>query len=158
VRYLQAIYDTDKYTDELEYLEGKLKYLKFMLQKKRKNEEIDAFLNKYSPSIRSKMNSILLRDLSQETLTKTVEQIKDTKKRIKDESRNQENLLASWKKLVAELPAKAKATNNRSVSLMEDDPDIEFFNLREAYKEDLTVPEETQDSSEDDEDDEDIDI
>lgn len=73
-----------KETDELNFLRAKLEYLKFMVAKKRTDKEIDEFLKKFEKRISSRLDSIKLRQLSNEEVERTVSLIADQEKKLKD--------------------------------------------------------------------------
>ena len=78
-------------SEELEFLQKKVMYLSFMIEKKKgmwNEKEIDEFLNKItkgisnSETIRRRLNGILLRSLSEDELTRTNQKIKELTEEI----------------------------------------------------------------------------
>jgi hypothetical protein len=73
-----------KETSELNFLRAKLEYLKFMVVKKRTDKEIDEFLKKFDKPIASRLDSIKLRQLSNEEVDRTVVLIKEQEQKLKE--------------------------------------------------------------------------
>lgn len=84
---------------ELEFNRAKKVYLEFMLEKKRTENEIDAFLEKFDNKISTRLNNTLLRHLSNEELKRIVEKIKELEKKQKDLRKQTEQLENAFKKL-----------------------------------------------------------
>jgi DNA gyrase/topoisomerase IV subunit A len=117
VRLEKSKYDAQVYDEELDFLRAKLMYLKFMLAKKRSEPEIDEFFATYSTKTKNRLERILLRDLSQESVNRVIVLIKEMEKKLIDEKKVSEKLTISHAKLVSSLPQRSKATRNRSVDL-----------------------------------------
>jgi DNA gyrase/topoisomerase IV subunit A len=118
VRLEKSTYDLGVYNDELEFLKAKLEYLKFMLAKKRSDTEIETFLSAYVSKTKSRLERILLKDLSNEVLNKTSDLIKEMIKTIAEETKRKSDLEASLDKLQKETPIYSKSTKNtRSIDL-----------------------------------------
>lgn len=118
VRLEKSTYDLDVYNSELEFLKAKVEYLKFMLVKKRAEAEIDMFLSSYNGKIKSRLERILLRDLSVEVQAKTEDLAIDMAATIIKEKALQQSLEESLEKLQIETPIYSKSTKNtRSVDL-----------------------------------------
>jgi len=136
VRLEKSTYDLGVYNDELEFLKAKEAYLKFMLAKKRSDKEIEMFLSAYVSKTKSRLERILLKDLSNEVLQKTGVLIKEMIETIAKETSNKASLEASLEKLEKETPVYSKRTkNSRSIDLTMEDEDeidgIEIFNGKE---------------------------
>jgi hypothetical protein len=89
-----------KETSELNFLRAKLQYLKFMLAKKRTDKEIDEFLRKFEKPITSRLDSIKLRQLSNEEVDRTVVLINEQEQKLRElikSQREQEKLVDSMK-------------------------------------------------------------
>lgn len=69
---------------ELEFLEAKLKFLIFMSQKKRTNDEIVLFLKPFEAWIRNRLESIQLIKLSSNEIELTKQKIAEAKQKAKD--------------------------------------------------------------------------
>lgn len=139
VRLQKSIHDFGVYTEELEFLRAKLEYLKFMLAKKRTEPEIDEFLSVYTSRIKGRLERILLKDLSQESIKRTEVAIKEMEKKLADEKKTRDALEKSHEALKSSLPQRSKSTRNRSVDLFlgeENEIDgIEVFNEEEELEE-----------------------
>ena len=127
VRLEKSIYDLDVYNSELEFLKAKVEYLKFMLVKKRAEAEIDMFLSSYNGKIKSRLERILLRDLSVEVQAKTEDLAIDMAATIIKEKALKQSLEESLEKLQIETPIYSKSTKNaRSVDLfMGEEPELD---------------------------------
>lgn len=127
VRLEKSVYDLDVYNSELDFLKAKAEYLKFMLATKRSDKEIETFLSAYVNRTKSRLERILLRDLSSEVLAKTGELIKEMILTIAAEETTKASLLSSLKVLQDETPIYSKSTKNaRSVDLfMEESVDLD---------------------------------
>ena len=144
VRLEKSIYDLRIYTEELEFLRAKLDYLKYMLATKRTDSEITLFLGGYVPRTRTRLERILLKDLSNEVMIKTSALITEMINTIDEENKKKASLILSSEKLKLETPIYSKSTtNNRSIDLfLEEDESpegIEVFNGRETEEE--SIPE-----------------
>jgi len=118
VRLEKSVYDLGVYNEELEFLKAKLDYLKFMLAKKRSDTEIEVFLSAYTNRIKGRLERTLLRDLSNETVLKVQELIKEMIATIKKEEATKKAFEESLEKLKTETPIYSKRTsNNRSIDL-----------------------------------------
>lgn len=76
-------YFLDQTNWELEFNRAKKVYLEFMLEKKRKETEIDSFLSKFDKKISGRLNGILLRHLNAEELQRVINKIKELEKKQK---------------------------------------------------------------------------
>lgn len=119
---------------DLEFLEAKLKFLIFMSQKKRQNNEIVQFLNKFAKWISQKLSQIQIVKLSSDHIKETENLIKEIKAKIRETKKAIIKQKAVVKKITAELKkAKSaslipKAIASKSISV---DPEIEVFDLEE---------------------------
>jgi hypothetical protein len=89
-----------KETSELNFLRAKLEYLKFMVAKKRTDKEIDEFLKKFDKPIASRLDSIKLRQLSNEEVDRTVVLIKEQEQKLKElikSQKEQDRIVKSMK-------------------------------------------------------------
>lgn len=139
VRLDKSEYDLGVYNHELEYLKAKLEYLKFMLAKKRADAEIETFLTKYPSAIKSRLERIMLRELSAESIVKTDKQILEIQDSIKKEKSTRLSLQASFEKLKLETPIYGTHTQNaRAVDLFmgEDLDEIDGIEVFTSEKDD----------------------
>ena len=122
VRIKKSEYDINVYNHELLFLKAKVEYLKFMLAKKRVDSEIDAFLSSFIVSTKTRLERILLKDLSENVLQKTKDLIIEMTETLSKESVNLLSLQTSHNKLKTETKILSKSTkNNRSVDLTIED-------------------------------------
>jgi DNA gyrase/topoisomerase IV subunit A len=117
---------------DLEFLEAKLKFLIFMSQKKRTNQEIVTFLDGFVKWISQKLSSIQIIKLSADHIKETEEEIKRIKseiKRVQSEIKKQEAVVkktvAAMKK-VKSASLIPKSSGNQSIVA---DPELEIFEL-----------------------------
>lgn len=95
VRLRRLLKDESDYSRELLFLEAKLKFLNFMIAKKRKNEEIIKFLSSFEGWISTRLQKIEIVKLTIEHIKQTEKDIEELKKRIaitKKEIKNQEKI------------------------------------------------------------------
>ena len=84
INYKEGVYLYDVTTFNLEYEEAKLKFLKYMLVKKRTRKEVITFINKFDQKISSKLDAIRLSVLTNESISECeqkIEELKNTKKK-----------------------------------------------------------------------------
>ena len=94
VRLRRIIKDEEDFSRELAFLEAKLKFLNFMIAKKRNNNEIVDFVSQFENWISLRLQKIEIVKLSVEHIKQTEEDIKEIKKRIaqlKKDIKEQEN-------------------------------------------------------------------
>lgn len=143
VRLDRSNYDLNVYNGELEYLKAKVVYLKFMLAKKRADAEIDTFLSQYISSIKSRLDRIMLRELSAESLLKTENAVKEMEATIVNEKTVLAALEISLQDLIDNTPIFSTHTKTgRSIDLMlgdesEEIDGIEVFSGLEDDDEDV---------------------
>ncbi len=82
IRLNRFIRDDLDLNSELEFLEAKLKFINFMIAKKRSNSEINDFLSSYSQKISARLQRIEAVKLSSETIEETKKQIAIIKGKI----------------------------------------------------------------------------
>lgn len=100
LRLERSRYFTNQTNLELEFNKAKKLYLEFMLQKKRSDAEIDAFLEQFMKQISARLNGILLRHLSNDELQRTVAKIKELEKQLKDLEKETSKLETTFAKMV----------------------------------------------------------
>lgn len=69
---------------ELRFLEAKLKYMLFVMEKKRAQSEMDEFLSKYEQRISSRLDSLKIRMLNTDEVERTRREILEKQKEVKD--------------------------------------------------------------------------
>lgn len=120
VFHLKMTYDLQVFSSELDFLRAKREFLLFMMEKKRKNEEIKEFIGKYNPSIRSRLDAIKLTALSPETVKQVETQIKELEQQIQDQKKMAEAQLKKCKALEKTFVSKGKAHLGQSSGLFEE--------------------------------------
>ena len=121
IKLKRLIRDELDYSRELAFLEAKLKFLNFMVAKKRKNDEILEFLGEYESWISSRLQRIEAVKLSIEHIKQTQIDIQELKKKIakvKKEIKEQERLYKSKMKEIQKMP-KGKNTKFTNTALFE---------------------------------------
>lgn len=107
-------YDLSKLEFELEYLNARKAYLKFMLKPgTRTQKEIETFLSQYKKDIYNRLDSLKLRLLNNEFLKETEKLIKETEKLIKEkkqEFKKQTKTCKSIKSIIVK--ARSSVINN----------------------------------------------
>lgn len=84
IRLNRLLKDEDNSKNDLEFLEAKLKFLIFMSQKKRANQEIEAFISGFKSWISQKLSGIPIVKLSGDHIKETEDEIKKVKAQIKE--------------------------------------------------------------------------
>lgn len=148
VIYKKMLYELQVSNDELEFLEAKVLFMKFMMEKKRKHEEVKQWLSKYKPKIRQRLDAIRLTMLTTEHLKETEELIKETIAQIKLQQKEAEKQLAKCKGLERGFKGKGKVSMEKAVSLLDDLGIPHAVDGIEIYNPDL---EEDEDKAEEDE-------
>jgi DNA gyrase/topoisomerase IV subunit A len=140
--------DLDNYSRELEFLEAKLKFLNFMVAKKRNNKEILDFLAQFTNWISSRLQKIEIIRLSSDHIKQTELDIKEVKEKIlktKKEVKDQEKIHKDvMKKIDALGKIKGfKPTNNLFEPSQMDG--IEIYQVEEIEEEIQTEEESNED-------------
>jgi DNA gyrase/topoisomerase IV subunit A len=104
---------------ELEFLEAKLKFLVFMSQKKRDNEEIIDFLKQFETWIRNRLESIQLIKLSTNEIEITKRKIEEAKQRAKDIKKLIKEQEVKVNKIAKDWTRNTKGTVKKSSLLMD---------------------------------------
>jgi len=133
VRLKRMLKDENDLKEDLAFLEAKLKFLIFMSQKKRTNQEIETFLGQFNSKISNRLALIQIVKLSEDHIGETRKEIEKIKAKIKET----QALIKSQKKVVAEL-AKRKSAPKSSKLMVSSSPQtsseingIEVFTLTE---------------------------
>ena len=111
VRLNRMIRDEEDFRDNLAFLEAKLKFLIFMSQKKRTNQEIETFLSQFPSKISSRLAAIQIVKLSEDHIEETRKEIGGIKAKIKET----QSLIKAQRKVVAELSKKKSAPKSSKV-------------------------------------------
>jgi hypothetical protein len=104
VKLRRLLKDNYNNTEELEFLEAKVLFLEFMMEKKRKNDEILKFLSGYNPKISSRLQRLEIVRLSPDHLGETKGQIDDMKKEIKRINKEISNQERVYKSMIKNSP------------------------------------------------------
>lgn len=129
---------------ELAFQKAKKEYLEFMIAAKRKDTEIDKFLEKFEKKISTRLDAIRLRFLSAEEVTRTVQKIKELEAEKIKLYKAFQILLKKFEKLTdPTITRSQKSSKNRATDLF-DDSDFEEYDGISIFN-----------GGEDDEDDED---
>ena len=103
---------------ELEFLEAKLKFLVFMSQKKRTNEEIIEFLKQFVQWIKNRLESIQLIKLSSNEIELTKQKIIEAKQKAKDIRKAIKDQEIICKKVAKDWARNTKKTTKQSSLLV----------------------------------------
>ena len=134
VVYKKMLYNLAVSNDELEYLKAKVLFMKFMMEKKRKRDEIKDWMSSYKPKIRARLDSIKLTMLTTEHLKETEDKIKEIISLIKSQEAECAKQLKKCQDLEKGFKGKGKVSMEKAVSLLDEIgiPDmhdgIEVFN------------------------------
>lgn len=107
VKLKRLVKDSENLDSDLEFLQAKLKFLNFMIQKKRNNKEIQDFLSEYRSEISNRLQRIEAVKLSSENIEETKKDIESAKNRlaevkklIKDQKSVFESVKKNYKRVV----------------------------------------------------------
>lgn len=128
--------DEKDLTHELAYLEAKLKFLIYMSQTRRKNDEISQFLTQFSKEIAGRLSSIQLIKLSSNHIQETEQEIKEIKSRLQSTKK----AIQQQQKAVAQI----KATQKKGAAVLLAGPTQTAFKLSDAEIEIFTPSDEEQ--------------
>lgn len=115
VRLNRLLKDSRDLSDELEFLEAKLKFLNFMVAKKRNNSEITEFLSGYSKRISDKLQRIEAVKLSLENIEETKKQIAEIKKEIAENKKLVSAQKSKFEKIKKQIKTSAKSLVKNSL-------------------------------------------
>lgn len=99
VKLKRMLRDEENFKEDLEFLEAKLKFLIFMSQKKRTNQEIETFLSQFKQKISHRLSLIQIVKLSEDHIEETRKEIERIKSKIKET----QSRIKEQKKVVADL-------------------------------------------------------
>lgn len=85
---MQMNYELDQLDSRLLFLNAKVEFMKWMLQKKRTRNEIVEYLSGYPDEVSSKLRQFPLYKLDEEEINETKEEIRSTKKEITQKKRD----------------------------------------------------------------------
>lgn len=108
VYYKKMLWDAEMTSDELEFLRAKVEFLKYMMERKRKADEVKAWLKPHKPKIKSRLDAIRLTALTSDEIKLTEELIKSTVKQLDAEKRSAREQLEKCKQEEKLFVTKAK--------------------------------------------------
>ena len=140
VLYKRVVRNSEYNDTELLYQEAKLKFLIFMSQKRRENEEIIEFLKQFDKKISSRLESIVLIKLSSNEIVITKEKIEELKKLVREFKKLIVDQLKKWTVSKKVWNSKAQHKGYKRSSLLMDAPDthingIQVWNPEDAITE-----------------------
>ena len=141
VKLKRLVRDEANYSRELAFLEAKLKFLNFMIEKKRSNDEIIKFLSGFEGWISTRLQKIEIVKLNIEHIKQTEIDIQDLKNKItktKKEIKEQDKIYKSRMKDILKL-VKGKNTRFNTTALFEPTQvdGIEIFQVIEEDEENI---------------------
>jgi hypothetical protein len=134
VKLKRLLRDESDYSKELTFLEAKLKFLNFMITKKRTNPEIIKFLDEFESWISSRLGKIELVKLSVEHIKQTENEIAELKKKIiqvRKEIKEQDKIYKAMCKEVLKLEKNRHKKIINSLFEPEQSNGIEIFQVEE---------------------------
>jgi len=150
VVYKKMLYDLQVSNNELEFLRAKVLFMKFMMEKKRKRDEIKLWMVDYKMWIRTRLDNIKLTMLTTEHLKETEDKIKETILEIKRQEDECAKQLAKCKALEKGFKGKGKVSMESSVSLLDEVGIPQLIDGIEVYNGELDeeIPKEDEDAEE----------
>jgi len=137
---------------ELEFLEAKLKFLVYMSQKKRSNEEIIEFLKQFQVWIKNRLESIPLVKLSSNEIELTKQKIEEAKQKAKEIKKAIKDQEVQVKKIAKEWTKNNKKTTKQSSLMGSSSTDsyngIQIWNPEEHIEEEIILNGEIEDDEE----------
>jgi hypothetical protein len=134
VKLKRIIKDEQDFSRELAFLEAKLKFLNFMIAKKRNNNEIVDFVSQFENWISIRLQKIEIVKLSVEHIKQTEEDIKEIKKKIAQLKKDIKEQEKNYKQVCKNLEKISKTKQTKiSNSLFEESQinGIEIFQVEE---------------------------
>lgn len=120
VVYNRMMYDLYVYNGELDFLRAKREFMIFMMEQKRKANEIKEFVSKYNTKIRTRLDTIKLTTLSPETVKQIETDIKEMEEQIINQKKTSEVQLKKCKLMEKSFVSKGKI--NMQATPLFDDP------------------------------------
>lgn len=140
VIHMQMTYELRVSNYELDFLRAKREFLLYMMEKKRKAQEIKTFIKKFkNPMIRRRLDAIKLTALSPETVKEVERLIDEMVKQIKGQEKDVAKQLAKCKKLEKGFKGKGKVSLGTALFDVEDPyqlDGIDVFDVEEAFDDD----------------------
>lgn len=147
VVHMKMSYDLKVQQGELEFLRAKRLFLMFMMEKKRKSDEIKKFIDAYNHNIRRRLDSIKLTALSPETLKQVERDIDLMIAQIVSQEKSVRDQLDRCKQLESEFKSKVKI-NLGSTALFEEENPYQLDGIDVFNEADEVGPDEDEDEEE----------
>lgn len=141
VRLKRLIRDEYDFSRELAFLEAKLKFLNFMVAKKRNNKEITEFVSQFESWISSRLQKIEAVKLSVEHIKQTEEDIKEIKKKIAQLKKDIKEQEKNYKKVCKELEKISKTKQTKIVNSLFEETQINGIEIFQVEEEEEKVEE-----------------
>lgn len=152
VIYKKMMYDLTVNSDELDFLKAKVLFMQYMMEKKRKADEIKNWMGSYNQKIRSRLDTIRLTSLTTEHLKQTEASIKELEAEIKKMKIDNDKQLKKCQLAEKTFKGKGNISYAKSTDLLDDIGIPQTIDGIELYDaEDEALPEQ-QDVEEDEED------
>ena len=142
VRLKRLIRDEENFKEDLAFLEAKLKFLIFMSQKKRTNNEIETFLSQFPQKISHRLSLIQIIKLSEDHIEETRKEIERIKAKIKET----QVLIKTQKKVVSDLQKKKPAPKSSKLVVSATQQSLSEINGIEVFT--LTEEDESEEQTE----------
>lgn len=141
VRLKRLIRDEYDFSRELAFLEAKLKFLNFMIAKKRNNKEITEFVSQFESWISSRLQKIEAVKLSVEHIKQTEEDIKEIKKKIAQLKKDIKDQEKNYKKVCKDLEKISKTKQTKIVNSLFEETQINGIEIFQVEEEEEKVEE-----------------
>ena len=141
VRLKRLIRDEYDFSRELAFLEAKLKFLNFMIAKKRNNKEITEFVSQFESWISARLQKIEAVKLSVEHIKQTEEDIKEIKKKIAQLKKDIKEQEKNYKKVCKDLEKISKTKQTKIVNSLFEETQINGIEIFQVEEEEEKVEE-----------------
>lgn len=141
VKLKRLIRDEYDFSRELAFLEAKLKFLNFMVAKKRNNKEIMDFLSQFESWISTRLQKIEAVKLSVEHIKQTEEDIKEIKKKIAQLKKDIKEQEKNYKKVCKELEKTSKTKQTKIANSLFEETQINGIEIFQVEEEEEKVEE-----------------
>jgi len=141
VKLKRLIRDEYDFSRELAFLEAKLKFLNFMVAKKRNNKEIMDFVSQFESWISTRLQKIEAVKLSIEHIKQTEEDIKEIKKKIAQLKKDIKEQEKNYKKVCKELEKISKTKQTKIANSLFEETQINGIEIFQVEEEEEKVEE-----------------
>jgi predicted nucleic acid-binding Zn-ribbon protein len=139
VRLKRLMKDLSDYSRELQFLEAKLKFLNFMIAKKRTNDEIIAFLGDFENWISQRLQRIEIIRLSSDHIKQTEIDIKELKEKIAQAKKLVKEQEKIHKEAIKKIQALGKIKSFKPMSNLFETTQMEGIEVYQVPEEDDEV-------------------